>query len=157
FDVRRVNNACWSVVVADVSGKGVGSALLASLFQGALIAATQDPESLSGQMERLNHFLLDRTGGEKYATAFYSLIGATGRFSYVNAAHCAPLVVRNGGRMEQLGATSMPVGLVDGAEFPGAETQLAPGEKVVIYSDGVTEAQNRAGDFFGRKRLREIV
>jgi sigma-B regulation protein RsbU (phosphoserine phosphatase) len=157
FDVRRVNDACWSVVVADVSGKGVGSALLASLFQGALIAATNHPEALSGQMERLNHFLLDRTGGEKYATVFYSLLDADGRFSYVNAAHCAPMVVRSGGALEQLGTTSVPVGLVDGAEYPLAETRLAPGEKVVIYSDGVTEAQNAAGDFFGKKRLREVV
>ena len=72
FDVMRVNPHCWSVVVADVSGKGVGSALLASLLQGALIAATEHPDALGRRIERLNRFLLDRTGGEKYATVFYA-------------------------------------------------------------------------------------
>lgn len=157
FDVMRINAECWSAVVADVSGKGVGSALLASLFQGALIAATEDPGALSLQMERLNGFLIGRTGGEKYATVVYSLIDANGGLSYVNAAHCPPLVVRVGGRLESLDATSMPVGLMETAEFPVAEAQLAAGEKVVIYSDGVTEAQNAVGEFFGKKRLYEIV
>ncbi len=157
FDVRRIDDSCWSVVVADVSGKGVGSALLASLFQGALIAATPHTEALGEQVVRLNNFLLDRTGGEKYATLFYSLLAADGRFTYINAAHCPPMLVRTSGVIEQLEATGMPVGLVDGAEFPTAETRLTDGEKVVIYTDGVTEAQNAGGDFFGKKRLREIV
>ena len=84
-------------MVADVSGKGVGSALLASLLQGALITATEGPEALGRRMERLNRFLLDRTGGEKYATVFYSLLDDDGRLSYVNAAHCPPMVVRADG------------------------------------------------------------
>ena len=71
YDVTRVTPHCWSAVVADVSGKGVSSALLASLLEGALIAATDHPEVLGHRMERLNKFLLARTGGEKYATVFY--------------------------------------------------------------------------------------
>src|SRR5262249_42490896 len=97
FDVIQVNPNCWSAVVADVSGKGVGSALLASLLQGALVAATDRPEALGARIERLNRFLLDRTSGEKYATVFYCLVDAIGRLHYVNAAHCPPLVVRAGG------------------------------------------------------------
>jgi len=157
FDVVRVNPECWSAVVADVSGKGVGSALLASLLQGALIAATHHAKGLSQRMERLNRFLLDRTGGEKYATVFYALLNESGRLSYVNAAHCPPLVVRADGTLDALGATSVPVGLVESAEFTVAEAQLTAGEKIVIYTDGVTEALNDEGNFFGRKRLREIV
>ncbi len=157
FDVMRVNPHCWSVVVADVSGKGVGSALLASLLQGALIAATEHPDALGRRIERLNRFLLDRTGGEKYATVFYALLDRTGRFSYVNAAHCPPLIVRAGGDQVALEATGMPVGLIDAVEFPVAEEQLSSGDKVVIYTDGVTEAQNTEARFFGKKRLREQV
>ena len=71
YDVTRVSSHCWSAVVADVSGKGVSSALLASLLQGALITATEHPEAMGHRIERLNRFLLDRTGGEKYATVFY--------------------------------------------------------------------------------------
>ena len=148
---------CWSAVVADVSGKGVSSALLASLLQGALITASHDPRALGRRIERLNRFLIDRTASEKYATVFYCMVERSGRFSYVNAAHCPPILVRARGVQESLDATGMPVGLVESAEFPVAECVLAAGDKVVIYTDGVTEAQNTAGEFFGKRRLRVIV
>jgi serine phosphatase RsbU (regulator of sigma subunit)/pSer/pThr/pTyr-binding forkhead associated (FHA) protein len=157
FDVTPVNSKCWSAVVADVSGKGVGSALLASLLQGALITATDHREAMSHRMERLNRFLLDRTGGEKYATVFYSILHDDGRLFYVNAAHCPPIVVRQGSPRTELDATATPVGLVETLEFSAREQQLQPGDKVVIYSDGVTEAQDTQGRFFGKRRLREIV
>jgi phosphoserine phosphatase RsbU/P len=157
FDVTKIDDRCWSVVVADVSGKGVGSALLASLLQGALIKSTSDPKGLPRRIGRLNRFLLDRTGGEKYATVFYGLLDAGGVLSYVNAAHCPPLVARATGAVEMLEATGAPVGLLEDAEFACGECRLASGDKLVIYSDGVTEAQNAAGAFFGRKRLRQLA
>jgi sigma-B regulation protein RsbU (phosphoserine phosphatase) len=157
YDVTRMNANCWSAVVADVSGKGVSSALLASLLQGALITSTEQPEEMGQRMERLNRFLLDRTGGEKYATVFYCLLHADGRLYYVNAAHCPPLVVRAGGRRLELPANGMPVGLMETAEFAVLEQRLEPGDKVVVYSDGVTEAQNTEGRFFGKRRLREAI
>ena len=157
YDMTVVNEHCWSAVVADVSGKGVSSALLASLLQGALITATESTEAMRHRMERLNRFLIDRTGGEKYATVFYSLLDRNGRFSYVNAAHCPPMIVRANGERLELDANSTPVGLVETAGFPVLAQQLAPGDKVVIYTDGVTEAQNTEGQFFGKRRLREIV
>ncbi len=88
---------------------------------------------------------MERTGGEKYATVFYCLLERDGRLSYVNAAHCPPMVVRAGGNACELEATGMPVGLMEEAEFEVAEQRLAPGDKLVIYTDGVTEAQNVAG------------
>ena len=157
FDVAQVTRHCWSVVVADVSGKGVASALLASLIQGALIAATDHPAALGHRAERLSRFLLERTGGEKYATVFYGLITSEGTLSYVNAGHCAPLVIGRSGEHRTLDATGMPVGMIEGAEFPVVSERLAPGDRVIVYSDGVTEAQNTTGEFFGRKRLREIA
>jgi sigma-B regulation protein RsbU (phosphoserine phosphatase) len=157
YDMTRVSSHCWSAVVADVSGKGVGSALLASLLQGALITATEHPEAMGHRMERLNRFLLDRTGGEKYATVFYCLLHDDGRMFYVNGAHCPPMVVRANGERVELAASGMPVGLVETAEFAVVEQRLAVGDKVVIYSDGVTEAQNLERGFFGKRRLREVV
>ena len=157
FDVTEVSPDCWSAVVADVSGKGAGSALLAALLQGALIASTESPSELGRRMEGINRFLIERTGGEKYATVFYCLLRRDGRLSYVNAAHCPPLTIRAGGAMEALDATAMPVGLMEGAGFPMAEARLQPGDKLAIYTDGVTEAQNLAGEFFGKRRLKDIV
>jgi len=157
YDVIAVNDRCWGAVVADVSGKGVSSALLAALLQGALIPASDHADVLTRRMERLNTFLIDRTGGEKYATVFYCLLDQSGRLDYVNAAHCPPIVVRPSGETAELEATGVPVGLLEGSRYELAGRQLSPGEKVVIYTDGVTEAQDARGAFFGRKRLFDLV
>jgi serine phosphatase RsbU (regulator of sigma subunit) len=157
YDVIAVNDLCWGAVVADVSGKGVSSALLAALLQGALIPASDHADVLARRMERLNTFLLDRTGGEKYATVFYCLLDQSGRLDYVNAAHCPPIVVRPSGETAELEATGVPVGLLEGSKYELAGRQLSPGDKLVIYTDGVTEAQDARGAFFGRKRLFDLV
>ncbi|MGB7761931.1 MAG: SpoIIE family protein phosphatase [Bryobacteraceae bacterium] len=157
YDVIAVNDRCWGAVVADVSGKGVSSALLAALLQGALIPASDRADVLARRMDRLNTFLLDRTGGEKYATVFYCLLDRSGRLDYVNAAHCPPIVVRPGGETAELAATGVPVGLLEGSTYEISGCQLSPGDKLVIYTDGVTEAQDARGAFFGRKRLFDLV
>jgi serine phosphatase RsbU (regulator of sigma subunit) len=157
YDVTLVNPNCWSAVVADVSGKGVSSALLASLLQGALLPVNDDPGGMGRRIERLNHFLLDRTGGEKYATVFYSLLFDDGRMFYVNAAHCPPMVVRATGERQELEVSGTPVGLIEAAEFGVIALRLEPRDKVVIYSDGVTDAENREGQFFGKQRLRQVL
>jgi len=157
YDMLKIDNHCWSAVVADVSGKGVSSALLAALLQGALIPATVHAALLERRMERLNAFLLDRTGGEKYATVFYCLLDRNGRLDYVNAAHCPPIVLRPSGETVELEATGVPVGLIEGSSYPPAGSRLSPGDKLVIYTDGVTEAQDAHGAFFGRKRLFDLV
>ncbi|MGD0668350.1 MAG: SpoIIE family protein phosphatase [Bryobacteraceae bacterium] len=157
YDVIAVNERCWGAVVADVSGKGVSSALLAAWLQGALIPASDHAAVLARRMGRLNTFLIDRTGGEKYATVFYCLLNQDGRLDYVNAAHCPPIVVRPGGETAELEATGVPVGLIEGSSYDLSGRQLSPGDKLVIYTDGVTEAQDARGGFFGRKRLFDLV
>ncbi|MGO9009854.1 MAG: SpoIIE family protein phosphatase [Bryobacteraceae bacterium] len=157
YDVIAVNERCWGAVVADVSGKGVSSALLAALLQGALIPASDHADVLARRMGKLNTFLIERTGGEKYATIFYCLLNQDGRLDYVNAAHCPPIVVRPGGETAELEATGVPVGLIEGSSYELASRQLSPGDKLVIYTDGVTEAQDARAGFFGRKRLFDLV
>ena len=157
YDVIPAGPQAWTAVVADVSGKGVSSALLASLLQGAFLAVSHSDAALHKRMERINAFLNERTAGEKYATVFYCLLEHGGRLHYVNAGHCPPLIVRQAGGIEALAATATPVGLIESATFEAGETMLADGDKIVIYTDGVTEAQNLEGEFFGRQRLREAV
>jgi phosphoserine phosphatase RsbU/P len=157
FDVLPVNDSCWAAVVADVAGKGVSSALLASLLQGAFLTASESSDLMGMKIQRLNRFLNERTEGGKYATIFYCLLDRSGRFRYINAGHCEPLVISVAGAYEYLETTSMPVGLLADADFTVEERQLAPGDRIVIYTDGVTEAESPAREFFGRKRLREIV
>ncbi len=153
FDAIRLHDDCWSVMVADVSGKGVSSALLASLLQGAFLRGAETAEQIVNMLVRMNRFLLERTGGEKYATLFYSVLSADGLLRWSNAGHCTPVVLRNDRRLESLSTTGMPVGLLDIATYEVETTHLAPGEKVIIYSDGFTEARNEEGRFFDEERL----
>jgi sigma-B regulation protein RsbU (phosphoserine phosphatase) len=157
YDVIPAGPDAWTAVVADVSGKGVSSALLASLLQGAFLAVSHSGSALHKRLEHINVFLNERTAGEKYATVFYCALERGGSLHYVNAGHCAPLIVRPDGGLESLAATGMPVGLIEQAEFEVLEVALHSGDKIVIYTDGVTEAQNLQAEFFGRHRLRQVV
>jgi serine phosphatase RsbU (regulator of sigma subunit) len=157
FDVRQNSPTSWTAVVADVSGKGVGSALLASLLQGTFLMASGDPEHIAPRMARLNEFLLQRTRGEKYATVFYCILEASGLLSYSNAGHCAPFLVSRDGRLQTLNTTSMPVGMLEEAPFQMLQRQLTSGDKLVIYSDGLTEAEGADGEFFDTERLRKCL
>ncbi len=157
FDVLRVNEDCWSAVAADVSGKGVSSALLAGLLQGIFLAAAARVEGIEERFARLNRYLNERTGGEKYATVFYCAVERGGRLYYVNAGHCAPLVVSPDGTLRALAPTGPPVGLIEPAVYDMGTAALPRGAKIVIYTDGITEAAGPEDEFFGRRRLREIV
>jgi sigma-B regulation protein RsbU (phosphoserine phosphatase) len=144
------------MVVADVSGKGVSSALLASFLQGALLGAAL-AASIPDVLARVNDFMSERAEHGKYATLFYATLDRAGRLNYSNAGHCAALLVRRYGATESLAPTSMPVGLVPDTPFAVDHRDLAPGDRIILYTDGVTDAQNGAREFFGRPRLREAI
>src|SRR5206468_10028919 len=105
----------------------------------------------------INRFLGERAEAEKYATVFHSTVQRDGRIRYVNAGHCAPLVISTNGAMRCLETTGVPLGLLPDVTFPTSETELEPGDKVVIYSDGISEARGPASDFYGVERLRRVV
>jgi serine phosphatase RsbU (regulator of sigma subunit) len=156
FDVVKAAPDRWSLVVADVAGKGVSSALVASFLQGAFLGGTLG-QSIPEVLVRINDFMSERAEHGKYATVFFASIDEGGKLTYSNAGHCAPLLVRKAGAMQSLHTTAMPVGLMPGAPFGDETLQLEPGDRLVLYTDGVTEAQNEAAEFFGRPRLREVI
>jgi sigma-B regulation protein RsbU (phosphoserine phosphatase) len=157
LDVREMHAYCWAAIIVDVSGKGVGAALLASLLQGMFLAAPFTRLSMEEMMFRVNRFLNERTGGEQYATVFYCTVEASGLMRWVNAGHPPPLLIRANGGIESLEANGVPVGMLGESVYPVEECRLERADKVVVYSDGITEARNRAGEFFGMGRLRSIV
>jgi phosphoserine phosphatase RsbU/P len=157
FDIRQMSPDAWAAVVADVSGKGVSSALLASLLQGTFLMASGDTSHIGPRMARLNEFLLERTRGEKYATVFYGILHSDGMMKYVNAGHCAPFLLNPDGRLVTLHPTSMPVGMIEDAEYEVFQVQLGAGDKLVIYSDGLTESEDANGVFFDTDRLRACL
>jgi phosphoserine phosphatase RsbU/P len=157
YDLKQINADCWSVLVTDVSGKGVSSALLASLLQGAFLASAEGADRIEELMARVNHFLNERAEGEKYATAFYCTVNHDGVLRWANAGHCEPYLVRNTGELITLASTGMPLGMLDTASYEVKEVRLLPGDKVVAYSDGMSEAENLDGKFFETWRMTEII
>lgn len=157
FDLIQVSPDRWSAVVADVSGKGVSSALLASLLQGAFLRTAGQAADIRDMLDRMNRFLVERTEGEKYATLFYSVLSASGELVWANAAHVAPILVTGGGRTELLEPSGMPVGLIEVATYEVRSSRLLPGDKLVLYTDGFTEARNEDGRFFELQRLRAAI
>jgi serine phosphatase RsbU (regulator of sigma subunit) len=157
FDVREVSPERYAAVIADVSGKGVSSALLAALLQGAFLLASEGASQLEQVMAHINHFLNERTKGEKYATVFYCTIDRNGVLRWSNAGHPKPLVVRESGETVQLETTGMPLGLLGIGSFDVEAIQLQNGDKVVIYSDGLSEAENSEGEFFDKQALRATI
>lgn len=157
FDVARGHHDQWALVMADVSGKGVSAALLAALLQGAFLQSKAGHDHISAWFASLNRFLLDRTGGEKYATIFYASVHQTGAVDWVNAGHCSPMIVRVGGAVELLGPSGMPVGMLEEALHGLERAHLNPGEKIVLYTDGLSEARNPEGEFYDTRRLRQFL
>jgi sigma-B regulation protein RsbU (phosphoserine phosphatase) len=157
FDVIQLSPDHWVSVLADVSGKGVSAALLTSLIQGAFFATATLDASLPQVVARINNYICERSRSAKFATVFYSAIERDGLLRWVNAGHCPTIVARASGEVECLEPTSFPIGLFPDFEFPQQECQLLPGDKLVIYSDGVSEAENFSAEQFGEERLKEVV
>ncbi len=157
FDVMPLSPDHWGAVLADVSGKGVSAALLTSLIQGAFFATADLDASLADIVARINNYICERSRSAKFATVFYCLLQKDGLMRWVSAGHCPTIIARASGEVECLNATSFPIGLFPNAEFPQEEARLTPGDKIVLYSDGVSEAEDFSEEQFGEDRLKEMV
>ncbi len=151
FDVHAIGSDKWAAVIADVSGKGMSSALLASLLQGAFLLGSELDAPLDAMFEKINHFLIQRAQREKYATLFYARILRSGEVEWVNAGHCLPFLAGANGEVRTLESSGAPIGLLDNPKFEIQRLQLAPGDKLVVYSDGLPEAQNSAKEMYESK------
>jgi phosphoserine phosphatase RsbU/P len=157
FDVIELGGGRHGFFVGDVSGKGISAALLATLLQGVFFTTAAMDISLPGVFSRVNQYLCERSGEDRYATVFYGILDKLGRFEYVNAGHVPPLLKKKAGGLEGLGSANFPVGMFAEAEYQSARVQLDPGDFLVIYTDGVSEASNNMNELFEESRLRAIL
>ncbi len=157
YDVVRLPADRFGFTVADVSGKGLAAAILAANLQGAFAAVAAGAPDLGELFGRVNNFLCERTPTEMFATIFYGVLDPNGDFSFVNAGHTPPLVLHADGTVSRLDPSNFPLGLFSGAKFDVASVTLQPGEQVVIYSDGVTEAHDATGELFGEAGLKAVL
>jgi serine phosphatase RsbU (regulator of sigma subunit) len=156
YDVYPVSDDRTAVLIADVSGHGLGAAMLTTMLQGALtgMRLVEDPVRVFNQ---INQLLCGHSEVGKYATMFFSILGSDGTLEYIKAGHPSPLLLRRGEISELYTEGSFPVGLIAEAEFSAASVQLEPEDTLILFSDGVTEAEDPDGNEFGVDRLREVL
>jgi sigma-B regulation protein RsbU (phosphoserine phosphatase) len=141
-------------MVGDVSGKGMPAALLMSSLQARVQMFRETSPEPGFAVTTLNRSLAEHCPLGKFITFFYALLeGATGIVKYANAGHNYPLVLRNDGSVERLKGNGLVMGLFPTVRYEVHQTQLQPGEMLVLYSDGVTEASTTNGKEFGEDRL----
>ena len=141
-----------AVVLADVSGKGVSAALLASTLQGMIYSHLSAGMPLLDVVSAVNRFFTDKLVGEKYATVLLVRLKRDGELEYVNCGHVPPLLVC-GGEVIRPPHGNVPVGLLPDATFESSTCQMQSGDRFILVTDGVTEAENAMGDFFEDFRL----
>jgi len=157
FDVIELGDGRFGFFVGDVAGKGITAALLATLLQGVFFTTASLDMPLAGIFSRVNRYLSEHSAQERYATVFYGVLEKDGRFEYVNAGHVPPLLRRGSGDVEDLSSGNLPVGLFAEAEYQTSTVTMEPGDFLVIYSDGVSEAANLKREFFEESRLRQVL
>lgn len=157
YDIFEVDSGRVSIVLGDVSGKGVPAALLVSVLQGAIRSSTAPEHELA--CERINRMLCERTACERFATLFWGVFDcSTNTLRYVNAGHTAPMLVRHTGEgIEQLIEGGPVLGLLPNARYAAGTVQIEDGDKLIVYSDGMTEATDEHYEEFGITRLSEIA
>ncbi|HXA81577.1 MAG TPA: SpoIIE family protein phosphatase [Methylomirabilota bacterium] len=159
YDFLDLGTGRLGIVLADISGKGIAAALLMANLQANLrsryMVAIEDPHQL---LQSVNRMFFENTPDDSYATLFYAdYDDANHCLRYANCGHNPPLLLRANGGIEKLGATATVLGLFSDWRCKVEKVALGPGDVLVIYTDGITEAPNQAGEEFGESRLLDIV
>lgn len=164
YDV--INGSFLGFAIADVCDKGIGAALFMALIRSLLRqAASADDATVAGATLALravrttNDYLTTNHLHQAYfATLFFGVIDPTnGELVYINCGHNPPIVRRAGGELERLGPTGPALGLIHDANFELGHATIAPGDLLFLYTDGVSEAKNAGGEFFGDDRVRATL
>jgi sigma-B regulation protein RsbU (phosphoserine phosphatase) len=148
YDVIPVEDG-FIAIVADVSGKGMPAALLASIIQGIMYAQAKSNVSLVDTVTTVHSFLCSRVYGLKYVTLVALHYKQNGEVEFVNGGHIAPFLILEDGTITSILDGDVPVGLISNATFHSVSLTVPPRARIVLLSDGVTEAENLAGVQFG--------
>ncbi|MFQ5750813.1 MAG: GAF domain-containing SpoIIE family protein phosphatase [bacterium] len=158
FDFIELENQRWGIALGDVSGKGVPAALLMSNLQATLRNQALSHISLLDCIIKANQFLYRNTEDTKFVTLFCGVLDAKSKtFNYVNAGHNFPYYLDKQDQFHPLEIGGLVLGILPDCPFDEGKVELHAGEIIVIFSDGVTEAENELEDLFGEQRLRQII
>jgi sigma-B regulation protein RsbU (phosphoserine phosphatase) len=154
YDWVRIHDDEIGIVVADVSGKGVPAALLMAFLRASLRAATHIGYSPHISMSKVNYLLWESIERNQFVTAFYGLLDASNRtLAYTNAGHNPPLLMDADGNASFIDRGGVPLGMFRDTRYYEYYLTLEPGELLLLYTDGVTEANNPEGQEYGTDRL----
>ena len=159
YDFFDLGKGRIGILCADVSGKGIPAALMMANLQAVARARLGDGVDSPGArpagfVEILNQELAGRFGDNRYASMFWAAYSAdTSVLTYVNAGHPEPILISSAGEIERLNSDGFPIGMFANARYTARELQMRPGSRLVIFSDGLTDAQNPAEEEFGEERL----
>jgi phosphoserine phosphatase RsbU/P len=158
YDVLDFDDASLGLCIADVAGKGLPAALLMSNLQAAVRGLASPTLAPEGLCSRLNSLVCHNTGNDRFITFFYAQLDAPARLlRYSNAGHNAPIVMHADGSHERLQAGGGVLGVFPRQKFASGTAQLAPGDRIILFTDGVTEAYDAAGEEFGEVRLLRLL
>ncbi len=158
YDVRCLAGGKLGVLMADVSGKSIDAAIFMAVTRGLFLSETRHSHSPGEVVQHIHDLLLEVAGAQgMFVTAFYAVVDTqSGRMRYARAGHDSPLHYRRG-EVSVLPGEGRFLGLFDGLSVDEREMQLLPGDMLVLFSDGVTDAVNPAGEQFGIERVRRII
>jgi sigma-B regulation protein RsbU (phosphoserine phosphatase) len=158
FDALTFANGGVGLSIADVAGKGVPAALLMSNLQAAVRAFAQEGTAPGSVCTSVNRLLCRNMASGRFVTFCYVRIDTAGRrLTYANAGHNPPLLVRGNGTVDQLAPGGTVLGVFAESTYEQGDLIVAPGDRLVLYTDGITEGRNAAGDEFGEDRLAETA
>jgi len=158
FDARKLNDHLLALSIADVSGKGTSAALLVSNLQAAVRASSAEDVSPCELCHDVNTLMRSNLGQDRFVTFFYALLDAPERqLTYCNAGHNAPVLVRANGSVERLHCGGLVLGLAVEAPYEQGTVKLNPGDRLLLFTDGLTEANSIDGEEFGEERLIETA
>jgi phosphoserine phosphatase RsbU/P len=158
YDFFPYPNGRVAMVLGDVSGKGMPASLLMMSLQARVQVLIEEPENLAAVMTRLNRLTATTCPSNRFITFFMCLLdGASGELIFANAGHNPPLLMRADGKAEWLEAGGCPLGIMAAMKYDEARNQLGPGDVLVVFSDGVTDANDPQEKEFGEERLATAV
>jgi sigma-B regulation protein RsbU (phosphoserine phosphatase) len=154
YDVVEAGDGSWFVAIADVSGKGVPAALLSSMLQASLRTQAANVRSPAEILRNINHLMYRSTAVQQFATFFLARVdGERMELSFSNAGHNWPVLLRPGDERRFLERGGLILGFQERVEFEEERVSLLPGDLVVLYTDGISEAADASGEQFGEERL----
>ncbi|GAB4461413.1 MAG: hypothetical protein Kow0070_18960 [Anaerolineales bacterium] len=158
YDVFNLPDKRLGLFIADVSDKGMPAALFMALTRTLVRAAVLETDSPAEALRRVNDLLVPDTKQGMFVTAVYAVLDMNkGELTYVNAGHNPPVWVRSDGSLESLTRTGVALGAAEGMRYEQRVIPLMPGDSVLFYTDGLTEAYNAEGEFYGETRLEEAL